>query len=222
MPIQVLDFDGNPNIGVFALATDNFALVPTTLRPKIIKIVEDSLKVPAIKINICGSPLIGVFSVGNSNGLVVSRFTLTEEIRVLKEKLKINIEPLPDKHTAVGNLVLVNDHGAIANPSLSKTAIKVLEDTLDVEVVKGIIANMRTVGSIAVATNKGILTHPNTTEQELKWLEEVLCVPTNIGTVNRGTPFIGVCMVANTKGAIVGSLTTGPELARIEESLGFL
>ncbi|MCS4542180.1 MAG: translation initiation factor IF-6 [Euryarchaeota archaeon] len=222
MPVQPLDFAGNPNIGVFAAATDKDVLLPPILSNKAVKIIENVLKVPAIRTNLCGSNLIGVFSVGNNNGLVVSRFALNEEIKFLKERIKSNVEPLPDKHTAVGNLVLANDYGAIANPLLSKTAIKVLEETLGVEVVKGTIAKMRTIGSVAVATNKGVLAHPNATEEELKWLEEILKVPANVGTVNRGTPYVGACMIANVEGAVVGSLTTGPELARIEDTLGFL
>ena len=43
-----------------------------------------------------------------------------------------------------------------------------------------------------------------------------------IGTVNHGYPVIGSGLVANTKGAIIGKLTTGIEMGRIEEALGFL
>ena len=40
-----------------------------------------------------------------------------------------------------------------------------------------------------------------------------------IGTINHGVPFIGSGLVANSKGALVGDLTTGIELGRIEEAL---
>jgi translation initiation factor 6 len=42
-----------------------------------------------------------------------------------------------------------------------------------------------------------------------------------IGTINHGVPLIGSGLVANTKGAIVGNLTTGIELGRIDEALKF-
>ena len=47
-------------------------------------------------------------------------------------------------------------------------------------------------------------------------------VPADVGTVNRGTRLVGSGSVANSHGVLVGLDTTGPEMARIEESLGFL
>ena len=35
-------------------------------------------------------------------------------------------------------------------------------------------------------------------------------------------PLVGACGIANSQGVMVGESTTGPEMARIEESLGFL
>jgi translation initiation factor 6 len=43
-----------------------------------------------------------------------------------------------------------------------------------------------------------------------------------IGTINHGSPVIGSGLSVNNKGAIVGNLTTGIEMGRIEEALGFL
>ena len=55
-----------------------------------------------------------------------------------------------------------------------------------------------------------------------KWLEDIFDVKVMIGTVNHGVPLIGSGLVANTKGAIIGDLTTGIEMGRIEEALDFL
>lgn len=43
-----------------------------------------------------------------------------------------------------------------------------------------------------------------------------------IGTVNHGFPMIGSGLVANDHGALIGRLTTGIEMGRIDEALGFL
>jgi len=74
----------------------------------------------------------------------------------------------------------------------------------------------------AVVTNKGLLCHPKVTLEEKKVLESVFDVEVMSGTVNHGMPLIGSGLVANTKGAIIGNLTTGIEMGRIEEALGFL
>ena len=74
----------------------------------------------------------------------------------------------------------------------------------------------------AVVTNKGCLCHPKVTDEEKNLLKKVFDVNVMIGTVNHGVPMIGSGLVANTKGAIIGNLTTGIEMGRIEEALGFL
>ena len=74
----------------------------------------------------------------------------------------------------------------------------------------------------AVVTNKGCLCHPKITEEEKQHLEDLFEVNVMIGTVNHGYPMIGSGLVANTKGAIIGNRTTGIEMGRIEEALGFL
>jgi translation initiation factor 6 len=74
----------------------------------------------------------------------------------------------------------------------------------------------------AYATNKGVLAHPKATEAELAKLDEMFDVPVNIGTVNYGSPLVGSALLANTKGYVVGTESTGIELGRIEDSLGFV
>ena len=123
---------------------------------------------------------------------------------------------------AVGNDILVNDHGAFVHPDLTAKSIKIIKDTLDVPVTKGTIAGLPTVGMAAVVTNKGCLCHPKITDAEKAVLQDVFNVEVMIGTVNHGFPMIGSGLVANTKGAIIGDQTTGIEMGRIEEALGFL
>jgi translation initiation factor 6 len=137
-------------------------------------------------------------------------------------ELDINVGIVNDKVNALGNLILANDNGGIVSPSLSKKGIKDIEDILDIDVEKRKISGFKTVGSVGVATNKGALIHPLVKEKELEWIESVLKVEADIGTVNRGTGFVRTGIVANSKGVLVGEETTGPEIMRIEDSLGLL
>jgi translation initiation factor 6 len=90
---------------------------------------------------------------------------------------------------------------------------------LGVEVVPGEIAGLPYVGSLAIATNKGVLAHPMIEEDEQKLLKDVLKVPVEVGTVNCGIPYVGSGVVGNSHGALVGFVTTGPELFIIESAL---
>ena len=135
------------------------------------------------------------------------------------QKSGLDVKRIPDRLTAVGNIILANDHGALVNPLLSDESINVISETLDVDVVRGSIAKFKINGSVAVSTNKGVLAHPSTTPEEIKFLEKTMKVPADVGTVNQGTKLVGAGTVANSNGVLVGE-KTGPEMARIEESLG--
>ncbi len=219
--IRRVNLAGNPNLGVSIAATDKVALAPPNLGEKMVGVVEESLQVPVIKTPISGSSLAGALAVGNSRGFVVSRYAFETEVNAIKE-FGLEVARIPDRLTAVGNIILANDHGAVVNPLLSDEAVDVVSETLDVEVVRGSIANFKITGSVAVVTNKGALVHPSATSDELEFLEKTMKVPVDVGTVNQGTKLVGAGAVANSNGVLVGEKTTGPEMARIEESLGFL
>jgi translation initiation factor 6 len=72
------------------------------------------------------------------------------------------------------------------------------------------------------ATNRGILVHPRASVSEIDQLENLFGLSVDIGTVNFGSPLIGSGLLANSHGYLAGSETTGPELGRIEDALGFL
>ena len=206
--IQKFDIDGNPNLGVSILAKDNVAIVSPGLQDSYLKSIKET--------PICGSNLAGALMAGNSNGLLISPYVFSHELDVLREH-DINVEIMPDKLTAIGNIIVANDNGALVNPSLSDEAKRIIKNTLEVEVVETSIAGLDIVGSLVAATNRGALVHPDASEEELDLVEDVLGVPAEIGTVNRGVKLVGACIIANSNGVIVGNKTTGPELARIDQ-----
>ncbi len=219
--IQRFDIDGNPNLGVSVLAKDNVAIVSSGLQESYLESIKETLNVPIIKTPICGSNLAGALMAGNSNGLLVSPHVYSRELDTIRDH-DINVEMLPGTLTAIGNIIVANDYGAIVNPSVSNKAKNTIKKTLDVEVHTATIAGLDIVGSTVAATNKGALVHPDATEDELDMIEDVLGVPAEIGTVNRGVKLVGACIIANSKGVIVGNKTTGPELARIDQVFNLL
>ena len=219
--LKRIDIVGNPNIGVFIQATDNVAILPYNLIDEKVKLVEETLEVPAVKSSISGSSLIGSLSVANSNGIVVSPHVLDREVEQLKD-LGLEVAAIPGTYTAVGNIVAANDKGAIASPFLSKEAVEVIESTLDVDVEVSSMVGSDIVGSLISVTNRGFLISGNAVESEVDFSCKVFGVEGDIGTVGRGIPLVGACSIANSNGAIVAKDSTGPEMARVEEALGFL
>ena len=139
---------------------------------------------------------------------------LSFEIQKLQEFFKehgvdINIGRLASKCTAIGNMISCNDHAAIVSPRISE--IETIKEVLDVRIVQREIAGHDEVGACCIATNKGFLIHPG-----------ILKGDGLTGSVNLGFPFIKSGLVANSNGYLTGARTTGIELGRIDEALGFL
>ncbi|WP_324736205.1 translation initiation factor IF-6 [Thermococcus sp. SY098] len=227
MHIERLDFENSPYLGVFGVATDKVLLVREGLQEKKLNVLREVLKVPIIETSIMKSRIVGIFAAGNSNAIVVPYYIWDTELERINAALReygidIRIEPFLSKLTALGNLILANDKAALVSAKFTREEAKQLEDILGVEVERGIIAEFHAVGSVGVVTNKGGLVHPETTEEELEWLRDLFKVDIYLGTANQGVPFVGSCMLANSFGVVVGHLTTGPEIVKIEEALGFL
>ncbi|MCD6398296.1 MAG: translation initiation factor IF-6 [Candidatus Aenigmarchaeota archaeon] len=217
--IAQLNFNGDPNIGLFAVPTDDFCVVGNIMKKDEEKI-RKILGTDVVRASVAGSELVGIFSAANKNGVVLPRITREKEMEAFKE-LGINVFVPKTKQTAFGNLILLNDNGCII-PDELKGIKKGLEDCFGVPVEISSVAGLSIVGSSSVATNKGLLVHRNCTEEELKKIEQVLKVKGDIGTVSFGSPFVGAGVIANSRGFLVSEETTGPELQRIDEALGFL
>lgn len=217
MAINLLDVMGSPNIGIYCLATDHYIIVPPKLPRSKIERLESYLKVRAISTTVGDTRLIGVMAVANSNGIVLPVNASDEELRAVRSAAEGSVERVLSRRNAFGNMVLANDMGAVVDPRLARDrrVVRGIEDVLGVEAVSSEVAGLPNVGSLAVATNRWVLAHPMLREDEKELLEKALKVPVDVGTVNCGVPFVKCGLVSNRFGAVVGPLTTGPELILI-------
>lgn len=215
--LRIGDINGSPYIGVYCAASEELAVVADTTDPKVVKELAQTLGVQMLRTTIAGGTIVGSLVAMNSNGVVVTNFAEPHEVARFPKGLRIT--KMEEKFNASGNNILVNDRAALVNPGVSDKTVKRLQDTLGVEVHKGRVAGIETVGSVGIATSKGLVCHPRTTDDELKWLSGLFKVPASVATLNYGTPYLGACAVANSKGAYVGSKSTPIELGRLEDGL---
>lgn len=215
--IQRFDFDGSSNVGAFCRVTDNWILQAPSNEPTTRGLTE-LFELQPITTSVGQSTLVGILTAGNQNGLLVPHTTLDEEVESLQDALDIPIIPLKSKLTALGNLILTNDHAALVSTEFSKTNLKVIRDTLGVEVEAKTLAGSDLVGSYCVVTNKGLLAHTDISEEELNWLASFFSVESEIGTINCGVPYVSIGLLATRHAAAAGFETTGPELMRITEA----
>jgi translation initiation factor 6 len=70
-----------------------------------------------------------------------------------------------------------------------------------------------------VSTNNAIVVSPRATPYDVRALEEASDLPVGKGSINMGISMVGTGLIANSKGYVAGSATSGYELGRIEDIL---
>ncbi|MBD6955778.1 MAG: translation initiation factor IF-6 [Thermoplasmata archaeon] len=207
----------SPYVGVFSVCNESMAIIPKDSTPDEEKLVKRALDVDVHKTFIGGSPLLGSLMVMNSKGAVVADFGELEDLHFMKDDY--NILFINDKINAVGNDILASDRVALVHPDFENETIRYIGEALDVEVVKGMIGGIKTVGSVAVVTKNALLVNPQVDEKEIKFLQDLFRLPVHLTTANFGSIYIGASMIANSKGALVGDLSTPIEVFEIEDAI---
>ncbi|MBU0536790.1 MAG: translation initiation factor IF-6 [Nanoarchaeota archaeon] len=219
--IDTLNFYGNPNIGLYAFATDKFCLVGYDFKQSLKKHIENLLKVPVHYVTIAGTPLVGVFVAGNNNCLLIPSIAFDDELEAL-DRLNIKYKVIDTKLTALGNNILCNDNGCIINPEFTEEEKNQIKEALKVNVFTGMIAEMSTVGSCAVTNQTHCLVHRDADPKEVAGIAKILKVNADTGTVNMANPYLRSGIVCNSNGILVGDSSGGPEVTNADEVLGYL
>ena len=220
MGLHLIDIYRSPNIGVFLKANDKFLLVPKGLAQTKTDKLCQSLGVSAVPTSVGESRLLGPLVSMNSNGVLVSRLAEDVEVNEIQSATGLNVSRLDSKMTAVGNLVVANDRCALVSPVLDARAMSQVKDVLGTEVERTPIGEYHQVGSLVVATNTGAAVYPGLEEKEVGRLGSLLGVDAYPTSVNRGVPYVASGLIANSRNAVAGSQTTGPELVFITRALG--
>jgi len=215
-----LSLYASPYIGLYARANDSLTIIGTNVTPHFEKACS-ALGNPVIKTMISGSHLVGLYLCMNSNGVIVPHTIMKKELDSLKQA-GLTVYVSRETLNAFGNNIVANDKGALAHPEMSAQELKNISDVLGVPVEKYSLAGYPTMGSICCATNKGFICHNDAKEEDVAFISSVLGVKGSNGTVNMGSVFIGTGLVANSKGYLAGEKSSGFEMSRIDENLGFI
>ncbi|MEA1992843.1 MAG: translation initiation factor IF-6 [Euryarchaeota archaeon] len=211
--IQKLELKKNPYIGAFGITNEKITLLSADFADERVKLVEDTLGTEVFLTTVSRTNLVGILGAGNSNGFVLPYNMESYEIKKLKSS-DIKIERLSTKFTALGNMIACNDRGAVVSKKLEDEA-ETIENALDVEVS---VLDSINYGSMILCSNSGSVVHPDLSDM-LDELENALKVEVDVGSANRGNYYLGISVLANTNGALVGTQSTGPEINKIEDIL---
>ena len=218
MAVRQLDIGGNPYVGVRCAASETLCLAPMDATDADVSAIGEALGVEVVRTTVGGTNLVGTMVALNSRGAVVGDIANESELAVLRARRRVLV--LEGRLNCAGNLILANDEHALLHPRIGKELGERIAEALGVTVERGDIAGMGVVGSVATATNRGVLVHPKATKEELELLRTFFALPVDIGTLNYGSPMIGASAVANSRGAVTGTPSTGIELGRLEDALG--
>ena len=208
------------NVGVFATATDDYVFLGAGLPARDARVLSEALDAKSVSITVAYSDLVGLFSRANSNGIILSNLAGKEEVESLKmQKLGINVGVIDSDLNVIGNNIIANDKIAIVHPEYDEKAIKQIRDILGVEVVRAPGRQFKTVGASNILTNKGIVLNNRSTEGEKQAMERATTFKPVKSTTVTGSIYIGMSVIANSKGVVAGKGTTGFELQHIIEGL---
>ena len=215
--LKLSNYEGNPYIGVYCVANESLALLPSDTGGELGQSVGEAMDVEPLQLTMSSSHIIGSLVAMNSHGVVVTNQAESAEVRKIEQHLPVL--RLDDRLNAAGNNILVNDHGLVVNRNFKPRTIEALEDFFGLEAIRLRVAGIDTVGSACKVTNKGGICHPKTTAAEREELSKALKVEFSPITLNYGSAMVGSCVIANSKGAVVGNTSTPIELGRLEDAL---
>ena len=121
---QRLLFNENPNVGVFCRANENVCFIMKHLTKKIKRKVSNALGVKLVETTIAEANIIGSLLSINSHGAVITDLA-DEEINGYIVDQGLNIFVIDDKINAAGNIILVNDYGALVHPDFKDSTINI-------------------------------------------------------------------------------------------------
>jgi len=215
-----LDFENCSDVGVFVKLTNSYCIIAEGNKPFVSAIeAEIGEHIPIVATSIAQTRPVGRMTVGNTKGLLLPNTTTDQELLHIRNSLPdtIIVQRIEEKLSALGNVIVTNDHVCLVHPDLDKESEELIADTLGVEVFRQTISGQALVGSYCALTNQGALVHPSTTIEDQNELAGLLQVPLMAGTVNRGSSLVGAGMAINDWKCFVGLTTTATELMLIEK-----
>ncbi len=173
----------SPNIGLFAKTNDTLIIVPFGYaETKTNKLIE-FLKVEGqLNISVAGTRLIGPMTVMNNKGILLPSTASDEEVQALRQlgferevdRQIQDVLGVPVKamkvggYFQIGSMVVATNTGAAVHPKASEEEIKIISETLRVQ-VEPVTVNGGTpfLSSGIIANSKSIIVGSSTSGNEL-------------------------------------------------------
>ena len=169
MPIDTVDIFGSDQVGIHLASVDNVLFHPPELPQPVLETLEATLGLEMQPLTVGGSNLVGALVCGNSRGIAIADIANEGDIDQLTSYGDVVV--MEGGVNTAGNLLVVNEQGAVASPSIPHEGLEILAEVLAVDVASTTIAGQDVVGSLAVTNDQGVLLHPDVTPDEAMLIE---------------------------------------------------
>lgn len=219
--VNLLEFDSNPNIGLYMFACDKFAIIGADALDEKIKEIENVLQVPIYRASVLSTELVGIFVAGNEEFLVVPDM-YDYEMKIFKEiaeKHDVKLIVKDFKLNTLGNNLCFGDKVILINHHYPNGFKLELAKETGYKIIDLKTPELENAGAIATFKNGKYFLSQELNEEHVK---EIVDKVGGIGTVNAGSNFISSGIVGNSNGVLIGSMSTTIEIQNIVEGLKYL
>lgn len=216
MKLLKTKINNTPFLGVYAVCTDEFCIVPTNIQEKEEKFISKHLNAKILKTSINDSPLIGVYLLALKNKVIVCENVIKpKELEFLK-KNGLEVKLIKEEYNALGNLISVNSNYGFASPILSDQTISEISSFFNVPIEKKSFLSFDILGSILYVNDYFFIVNPNIKEKDFEFLKNKFKVQGIASTLNYGDLFVGNDIIANKDVVFVGENTSNIELMKVD------
>jgi len=219
--ISLLEFDSNPNIGLYLFVNDKFCLLGKEVSEEKKKEIENILNVPVYNLTIIGSDLVGVFVAGNNDFILIPK-AHDYELKKIEEicaKHEVILHVVDEKLNTFGNNFCVGNDKIIINPNYDTKFKNKLAKKTNYEIIKLKNKEFESAGSVCKFLNGKFFISQEISENDVKKFSSDVC---GVGTINAGSNMISSGVVGNSYGLLLGSMSTTIEISNITQSFDYL
>ena len=131
MPIDTVDIFGSDQVGIHLASVGDVLFHPPELPEPTVEAFESCLGLELHPMTVGGSSLVGALVCGNSRGIAVADIATEGDIDQLTAYGDVVV--MEGGVNTAGNLLVVNEQGAIASPSIPQEGLEILAEVLGVD-----------------------------------------------------------------------------------------
>lgn len=218
MKIDVLDFDGDTNIGLYGIQIGNQLLLGNSITNKHDKKIKNTTGLDIKRFSIAGTDLLGVFGVNISNKLLLPHITFESEYKKFQAE-GFNPILINTNNTCLGNNIIDAGDKVYVSNYMEEKAIKQIQKVTGKATEILNLGEYPNIGSTLVIGEKKAIASNSYELKEREIIKKALKQEVEFVSVSMGSPYLKSGILKSKSGLLISKISGGPELNAIEQGL---